>query len=289
MNYFDEAILYHPKTKINQKEIRILSHHPEESKRVVEINAKEIAPVQLMDHLTKHADLIFKTIHYFFSSERFASNAPFKGFLIHGPVGTGKTELVKQVARRMGEELDSANIKLVPVDSSVIASPKWGESEQILQYLFSIVKGVDHEDTKIILLFDDLESLLLARGTQAAREWHYSLNAVFFHLLDNMNPFKTIAVATTNRPDLMDAAVSTRLYSIPILNVPRSVLLQYADDSLRTMIGTSPKRQIILKDVESKLSKLATPSIRDCRQIVIVSCIENQALDNYSSEEKTQN
>ncbi len=254
-------------------------HHHDENSRIVEINARDIAPVELLEHLRKSEDLIYKTVLYFFSSKRFSANAPFKGFLVHGPVGTGKTELVKQVARKVGEHLKDDDVRLVPVDSSVVASPKWGESEQVFESLFSMVKGLDHErKKKIILLFDDLESLLLARGMSAAREWHYSLNAVFFHLVDNMNPFESIVIATTNRADLMDSAITTRLYGVQISNVPKTELLKYTDNMLDSMLGPNPKKHLILKDVESRLENLQTPTIRDCRQMAIISCIENNVL-----------
>ena len=259
-----------------------MSHHHDENSRIVEINSRDIAKVDLMEHLRQAEDLLFKTSYYFFSSERFSSNAPFKGFLIHGPVGTGKTELVKQVARRVANELPNDEVRLVPVDSSVVASPKWGESEQVFESLFSMVKHVDQHDrkTKIILLFDDLESLLLARGMTAAREWHYSLNAVFFHLVDNMNPYQSLVFATTNRPDLMDAAITTRLYSVPVANVPLTELMKYASGMLDSMLGPNPRKGVVMKDIEKRLTGLTTPTIRDCRQFAIVSCIENDVLSS---------
>ncbi len=252
-------------------------HHGENEQRIVSFNAQQIAPVELMPHLRKAEELLYKATLYFFSSERFSSNAPFKGFLIHGPVGTGKTELVKQVARRVSFSLkESTTIRFVPVDSAVIASPRWGESEQVFQNLFGMVRELNQisNDAKVIMLFDDIESLLLARGMTAAREWHYSLNSVFFHLLDNMNPYQNMVFATTNRIDLMDPAVTTRLYSVEVSNVPLKELMNYASKMLDSMLGPVSNRNEILQDVESKLSALKTPTIRDCRQAAIISAIE---------------
>jgi SpoVK/Ycf46/Vps4 family AAA+-type ATPase len=254
------------------------------SKKIVQIDAREIPQVELMTHLKETFHLLSKTTRYFFSLERFSSNAPFKGFMLHGSVGTGKTELVKQVARETAISLQGkCKVNLLPVDSSVIASPRWGESEEALESLFSIVhkKQENQEDsnTKIILLFDDIESLLLARGMQAAREWHYSLNAVFFHLVDNMNPSDCMVFATTNRMDLMDAAVNTRLYPVAIPNVPIKELVKYASKVVDSVLGPNPRKELVLKTVEERLSAMEEPTIRDCRQLVIAASIEKGILE----------
>ena len=256
-------------------------HHDSQENRINTFDAQQIAEVDLMEHLRKSEDLLFKATLYFFSSERFSTNAPFKGFLIHGPVGTGKTELVKQVARRVALSLrESTVVRFVPVDSATIASPRWGESEQVLQNLFNMVKEFNlvKENTKVVLLFDDIESLLLARGMTAAREWHYSLNSVFFHLLDNLNPYQNMVFATTNRNDLMDAAVTTRLYGIEVSNVPMKELMKYTDRMLDSMLPPGEGKTRVLKDVEQKLFQLKTPTIRDCRQFAIISSIEQGIL-----------
>jgi SpoVK/Ycf46/Vps4 family AAA+-type ATPase len=258
--------------------------------RIVQFDAIDIPEVVLMDHLKTSEQLLYKTTKYFFSRERFTSNAPFKGFLLYGPVGTGKTELVKQVARETAVALkDNVKVNFITVDSSMIASPKWGESEEVLHALFSIV-GIgphtheagephEHDDSKVILLFDDVESLLLSRGMQAAREWHYSLNSVFFHLVDNMNPFHTMVFATTNRLDLMDAAVTTRLYPVSVPSVPISELVSYASKTADAILGPNPHKDRVIRTVTTKLKRMKSPTIRDCRQLVITASIEKGILE----------
>jgi SpoVK/Ycf46/Vps4 family AAA+-type ATPase len=258
--------------------------HDHDSK-IVEVSSASIPPVDLMNHLKKPQHLLFKTTKYFFSRNRFSSNAPFKGFLLYGPVGTGKTELVKQVARETAIALKDivSDVSFVSIDSSVIASPKWGESEEVLKELFSIANKTGEfagsTDTKVILLFDDVESLLLSRGMQAAREWHYSLNSVFFHLIDSMNPFNTMVFATTNRMDLMDAAVTTRLYPISIPRVPIKALVEYANKTVESILGTDPHRGKVVKTVAMKLKRMKNPTIRDCRQLVITASIEKGIIE----------
>jgi SpoVK/Ycf46/Vps4 family AAA+-type ATPase len=258
-------------------------HHHDDESKIVSLNGEEIAPVELMPHLRPVEELLYNTTLYFFSSKEVSSNAPFKGFLVHGPVGTGKTELVKQVARKLAVNLgSSATVRLVPVDSAVVASPRWGETEAVFQKLFSLVKDlnvVSNNSAKVVFLFDDIESLLLSRGSSMSREWHFSLNSVLFHLLDNMDSHQSMVFATTNRKDLMDPALSTRLYSVEIHNAPMKTLLTYSGKMLDSMLGNNPNKSKVLKDVKSKLAALKSPTIRDCRQITIISCIEKKALN----------
>jgi Cdc6-like AAA superfamily ATPase len=258
-------------------------HHDDNDHKITSLSAETLHKVELMPHLRVIEELMFKTTNYFFSSPNVSSDAPFKGFLVSGPVGTGKTELVKQVARRIALTLkDSAIIKFVPVDAAVVASPRWGESEAVFQKLFSLVSDlnlVSSNNAKVIFLFDDIESLLLSRGMSASREWHFSLNSVLFHLLDNMNPNQSIVFGTTNRMDLMDPALSTRLYGVKVPSTPMKTLLNYSSKMLDSMLGDNPKKGKVLRDVKSKLAALKAPSIRDCRQITIISSIEQEALN----------
>jgi len=257
-------------------------HHDDGENKIISFNAETLPAVELMPHLKPIEELLFKTTLYFFSSQEVSANAPFKGFLVQGPVGTGKTELVKQTARRVALALkESAIVKFVQVDSATIASPRWGESEAVFQKLFSFVNDlnlVSNNNAKVVLLFDDIESLLLSRGMTASREWHYSLNSVMFHLLDNMNPHQCIVFGTTNRIDLMDPALSTRLYSVEVSSAPMETLLEYASKTLDSMLGNNPKKNQVLEDIGSKLRALKSPTIRDCRQITIISCINEQVL-----------
>jgi SpoVK/Ycf46/Vps4 family AAA+-type ATPase len=250
-------------------------HESEDIHGIPHIDGNQIPKVDLMPHLKPAEDLIFGTLKFFFTKERYQANAPFKGFVICGPVGTGKTELAKQVARRIATEVrDGKSTYLVPIDSAVVASPKWGEAEGTFRTLFSLANGSD--ERRVVLLFDDLESLFLSRGASTAREWHYSLSSLFFHLVDSMNPFNSMVLATTNRADLIDTAIRTRLYGITVSEVPMKELLDSAKRMIEQLLDTPSQRETIFADVETRLRNWQNPTIRDCRQLVIISCIENK-------------
>lgn len=162
-----------------------------------------------------------------------------KGFLFHGGVGVGKTTMAKrmayELARLFGATAEDAEneVVLVLVDGADIARSRYGDSEERLAELFEYARegethahrfgtGPGHRhagDTirRTVLLFDDVESLFLARSADTAREWHFSQNSVFFHAIDEIDTAHTAVVLTTNRLDLVDAAIADRLlaYAFP--------------------------------------------------------------------------
>src|SRR5262249_3189747 len=154
-----------------------------------------------------------------------------KGFLFHGGVGIGKTTMAKRLAYEMcrvlgadGSDPNPANeVVLVVVDGADIARGRYGETEERLRDLFGYARNGEagyhahrHDDDprrRTVLLFDDVESLFLLRSSGGAKEWHFSQNSVFFHDIDELDTAHTVVVLTTNRFDLLDAAIVDRFMS----------------------------------------------------------------------------
>jgi len=237
------------------------------------IKASEIPEVTLLPQLVKIENLVSRTCEYFFKKSTLA-NSPFKGFLLEGPPGTGKTEIIKQVSRKLDRRI--GNVFWLFVDGASIAAPRWGDAEKALKDIFHQAGKLreKHKNAKVIIHFDDIECLMIARGVDIAKEWHYSINAILFHELDRLDPTCEILCATTNRPELVDEALQDRLYRIEVPPLPLDQLRIIIHEILASSNTVSPELE---ETILNKLKSTSNPTIRDARQLTVIECIKNGA------------
>ncbi len=119
------------------------------------------------------------------------------GVVLAGAPGTGKSLLAKALAKEAG------------VNLIVIAGPelftKWlGESEEAVRHVFTLARQI----APAIVFFDQLDALAPVRadggGSRAAQR---VVNQLLAELDALENAGQIVAVAATNRPDLVDAAL----------------------------------------------------------------------------------
>lgn len=242
---------------------------------VVAISGSAVPEVNLVPELESIKELVGRTCEYFFKGNMKVKNAPFKGFILEGPPGTGKTEIIKQVAVKLDRIMH--NVFLIMVDGASIAAPRWGEAERNLRRIFRKVEELrkEHKHPKVIILFDDIECLMITRGAGISKEWHYSINSILFHELDGLDPTDVIVCATSNRPDLVDEAIRTRLYPIQAPNLPLDRLKAVVREILDSTTMIEGDKKEITEIVMKELSRLKDPTIRDARQYTVVACIKN--------------
>lgn len=126
---------------------------------------------------------------------------PWKGILMYGPPGCGKTYLCKAVA----SEVDST---FFSVSAANLISKWLGESEKLVKELYD--RAV--EESPSIIFFDEIDSLAGARGGSSEGE---AMRRVKTQLLQAVEGFGTgeellVTVGATNTPWDIDAAMRRR-------------------------------------------------------------------------------
>lgn len=129
--------------------------------------------------------------------------------LFYGAPGTGKTETVMQLARQMKRNV-------MVVDFSQIRSKWVGDSEKNIKGVFTRYREMcTHMRRKPILLFNEADAVINTRQEQATRSVDKMENTMQNIILQEMEQFDGIMIATTNLAQNMDPAFERRfLYKI---------------------------------------------------------------------------
>lgn len=131
--------------------------------------------------------------------------------LLYGSPGTGKTEFAMQIAKQTSRAV-------FKVDISQAKSMWLGESEKIVKRIFTDYKKCSSECERIpILLFNEADAILSTRttGYQYNQSVNQTLNAVQNIILEELENFKGILIATTNLEKNLDPAFERRfLYKV---------------------------------------------------------------------------
>ena len=181
--------------------------------------------------LMRHSDLVAKGLYYNEAEEvqikelkgilapkrfgnvqaRLAAAGLRTGFccLFHGLPGTGKTETVYQIARASGRDI-------MQVDVDKIKSCWVGESEKNIKAVFNRYRNICKATPHIpILLFNEADAILGVRMEGVAKAVDKMENSIQNIILQEMERFEGIMIATTNLTTNLDRAFDRRfLYKI---------------------------------------------------------------------------
>lgn len=129
--------------------------------------------------------------------------------LFYGGPGTGKTETVIQLARTTGREIIQVNV-------ANLRNMYVGESEKNTQQIFNDYKEkLEESNVTPILLFNEADGIFGNRYTGINDAVNQMENTIQNIILQNMETFEGILIATTNLTDNFDKAFERRfLYKI---------------------------------------------------------------------------
>ncbi|QGN07653.1 AAA family ATPase [Halorhabdus sp. CBA1104] len=121
-----------------------------------------------------------------------------KGVLLYGPPGTGKTLLAKAVA-------NEADSNFISVKGPELLNKYVGESEKGVREVFSKAR----ENAPTVIFFDEIDSIAGERGANMGDSGvGERVVSQLLTELDGLEDLEDVVViATTNRPDLIDAAL----------------------------------------------------------------------------------
>ena len=124
--------------------------------------------------------------------------------LLWGPPGTGKTEVVKQLARETGRDL-------IIFESSKVLASAWGESEKNHRALFRGYKYAAAISNRApILLLNEADTILNKRFMGVSKSIDKGENNLVNIILQEFEDACGIILATTNLADNIDEAFDRR-------------------------------------------------------------------------------
>lgn len=124
--------------------------------------------------------------------------------IFYGEPGTGKTESVYQIAKKTGRDI-------FKVDISQTKSMWLGESEKQIKKVFqNYEKACKQCKLKPILLFNEADAILSKRQENGFSNVSQTENAIQNILLEELEKFEGILIATTNLQGNLDSAFERR-------------------------------------------------------------------------------
>lgn len=212
-----------------------------------------------------------------------------KGFscLFYGTPGTGKTETVLQIARKVGRDI-------MQVDIPSIRSKWVGDTEKNIKSVFDQYRKAAKENANApILLFNEADALFTRRSEGSTSSVDKMENAMQNIILQEMENLEGILIATTNLTGSLDDAFERRfLYKIEFekpqpeqrMHIWKSMLPDLDDADAMTL---ADKYDFSGGQIENIARKRIVNDILDCREEIDMNSILESCETERISQRKS--
>lgn len=137
---------------------------------------------------------------------KFHNQDPIKGVLLYGPPGCGKTMLVKAVVNSIKEKREKdgdTRIGVIYVKGPEVLDKFVGVAEGKIRQIFYIARK-----NKAMIFIDEAESLLNKRGSGQSSDVERTIVPAVLAEMDGLAISEITVLLATNRPDLLDPAIT---------------------------------------------------------------------------------
>ena len=204
-----------------------------------------------------------------------------KGFILYGPPGTGKSTIAKWVICETVYQNDLLHFPddqlYVLLNLADIAKARFGETEDIIRDKFeSAMKIAKSNGNFFIIVMDDVDGMFPTRTYKRLEAWYLGHLNVLFTELDKLETDKVGVIMTTNRKDLLDEAVISRLvnFEVPFINLETAKLK--VESRIKELKMDKDYLPIILERIKIKIenSEIKNLTFRDVEKEIIFAYLE---------------
>ena len=200
--------------------------------------------------------------------------------MFFGHSGTGKTESVLQLAKKSGRAV-------MQVDISQTKSKWYGDSEKLIKRVFTDYYKFKAQEKKVpILLFNEADAIISKRKEIGSSNLAQTENSIQNIILEELEKFEGIFIATTNLVKNIDAAFERRfLFKVELMKPSTDVIAKIWKAKLKSLnLGEcrklAQKFDLTGGEINNIVRKAAT------YEVVNNEAIKLNILEDFCTEER---
>lgn len=204
-----------------------------------------------------------------------------KGFILYGPPGTGKSTIAKWIIYETAYQNDLLRFPddqlYVLLNLADIAKARFGETEDIIREKFEAAMRIAKSNGNFfIIVMDDVDGMFPTRSYKRLEAWYLGHLNVLFTELDKLETDKVGVIMTTNRKDLLDEAVISRLVNIEVPYIDLDTAKLKIESRIKKLKMDEDYLLIILERITKKIenSEIKNLTFRDVEKEIIFAYIE---------------